>query len=80
LNNFAAPQQVQRDQDLDNERMREERRKMMTNQMIEQQRLDKDHVRLQYRGVLQDQMQQHEMSRLNTYNERISNQNQQLQK
>ena len=53
---------------------------MMTNQMIEQQRLDKDHVRLQYRGVLQDQMQQHEMSRLNTYNERISNQNQQLQK
>lgn len=70
MNEIAGPLMQKRDADMENERLRDERRKLLTQQMIEQQKMAQDDVKNSYKGVLKGQMQQHDLQRANAAQER----------
>ena len=72
LTEFAAPLAKKREQDIAQERALEERRRVMTHQMIEQQRMAQNEVMNNYKGVLQGQIQQHEAAKQNQVQERLA--------
>ena len=72
LTEFAAPLAKKREVDMQAERAVEERRRVMTHQMIEQQRMAQNEVMNNYKGVLQGQIAQHENIKMSVQQERAA--------
>ena len=75
LSDYAGPMQQKRNEDLQMERMKEERRRAVTQQMMDQQRSAVSGVKSDYKNILHSQIAEKEMKKQAEYIEKQANVN-----